>query len=75
MKSYSEYKETGIENIGKIPTHWNVLSVRRITKEHKQGYYSSEEYSTKGYKLLRITDIDDNANVSYSDCPFVDLTI
>jgi len=74
LQRYDKYKDTGVEWIGKIPEHWSVMEVRRITKEHKQGFYSTEQYVDDGLKLLRITDIDDNSNVSLIDCPGVSIS-
>jgi type I restriction enzyme S subunit len=74
MKHYERYKPSGVEWIGEIPAHWDILSIRRITQSHKQGYYTTEEYSYDGIKLIRITDIDDNSNISLNDCPRVSIS-
>ncbi|NUQ44346.1 MAG: restriction endonuclease subunit S [Calditrichaceae bacterium] len=74
MKPYPKYKPSGIEWIGEIPEHWDIFLVRRIIKSHKQGFYSNEEYTQDGCKLLRITDIDDNSNIHLSDCPRVSIS-
>ncbi len=73
MKRYQDIKPSGIEWIGDIPKHWEVISVSKICLEHKQGYYSRADYKSQGFKLLRITDIDDLTNIDYSGCPLVDL--
>ena len=31
-KPYPEYKESGIEWIGKVPEHWNLIPIKRLTK-------------------------------------------
>ena len=51
MKQYDSYKDSGVEWIGKIPSHWEVLPLKRCakiktgstpsTKENK--YYDSED--------------------------------
>ncbi len=74
MKAYPEYKNSGIQWLGEIPEHWKVNLVKRIVDDHKQGFYTQDEYVDRGVKLLRITDIDDNSNVSYLNCPFVQIT-
>ena len=68
-----EMKDSGVEWIGEIPVGWESTIVKRITLEHKQGYYSEEKYDDTGYKLLRITDISDDTNVDFSLCPFYEL--
>jgi len=65
-------KDSGVEWIGEIPEHWEVLDIRRITNEHKQGYYPTEGYVKEGIKLLRITDFRKDGNLDTSDCPMVE---
>jgi len=50
-----------------------VKQLRRCLIEHRQGYYSSDEYVDNGVKLLRITDLLDDGGVEFSDCPHVEL--
>jgi type I restriction enzyme S subunit len=71
MKKYGNYKNSGIEWIGSYPKDWTLMTVRRVTDDHKQGYYSSEEYKEEGYKLVRITDLDINGNINISKSPSV----
>jgi type I restriction enzyme, S subunit len=74
MKRYDSYKDSGIEWIGEIPLGWELMTVRRITQDHKQGYYSPEGYKEDGHKLVRITDLDANGNIDTSTSPFVSPT-
>ncbi|HEX8266377.1 MAG TPA: restriction endonuclease subunit S [Pyrinomonadaceae bacterium] len=74
MKRYDNYKSSGVEWIGDIPEHWQLKSLRRITKEHRQGFYTSSEYLNEGVKLVRITDLDENGNVSYEKMPYVNIS-
>ncbi len=71
---YDSYKDSGIEWIGEIPLGWELMTVRRITQDHKQGYYSPEGYKEDGHKLVRITDLDANGNIDTSTSPFVSPT-
>jgi type I restriction enzyme, S subunit len=41
--SYPKYKDTGIEWLGKIPEHWNVIKNKYIWKEKKDINQSEEE--------------------------------
>src|SRR6266542_6608881 len=75
MKPYPVYKNSGLEWLGEIPSNWDIMLVRRLVKDHKQGYYTSQDYvDDGGTKLLRITDIDDFSNVDYSNSPKVALS-
>ncbi len=53
-------KNLGIKQteVGMIPCDWQVFNVRSITRFHKQGYYTNENYQTNGmYLLLDVTDM------------------
>lgn len=66
-------KDSGVDWLGEIPTHWEALRVKSITADHKQGFYTEQAYLDDGVKLARITDIDDHANVSFANMPFVQI--
>ncbi len=55
---------------GKIPSHWQLVSVGDLTLEHKQGFYTKDKYTEKGCYLIRITDLD-NPNVYFDEMPKV----
>lgn len=48
MERYSEYKDSGVQWLGEIPSHWEISSLRRILK-----IYSFKGY--EGYPLLSVT--------------------
>jgi type I restriction enzyme S subunit len=64
-------KDSGVEWLGDFPEHWSCSILRRSVKEHKQGYYSTENYVDQGVKLLRITDLNGDGTIDYEKCPFV----
>lgn len=74
MKHYEKYKPSGVDWIGEIPSHWEMLPLRRITKEHRQGYYISGEYINEGVKLIRITDLQIDGTIKYDEMPFVNIS-
>jgi len=67
-------KDSGIDWIGEIPEHWKTKRIKWLLDSHKQGYYTEEAYNEKGVKLVRITDIDAFANISYEKCPQVEIS-
>ncbi len=67
-------KDSGVEWLGEIPAHWSAVRVKSITAEHKQGFYTEQAYVDDGVKLARITDVDDDGNVSFANMPFVQIT-
>jgi type I restriction enzyme S subunit len=64
-------KDSGIDWIGEIPEHWEVVQTKRIVQSHLQGYYDADGYAMSGYRLLRITDLLDNGNLTLDKAPFV----
>lgn len=52
--------------------NWKLLTVGDFTLEHKQGYYTTEKYTTHGAHLIRITDLQ-NPNIDISSAPLLDL--
>lgn len=69
MRTYDKYKDTGVGWIGEIPESWEFVSLRRITQDHKQGYYLAEGYIEEGCKLIRISDLSVNGYISYETAP------
>ncbi|WP_051260734.1 restriction endonuclease subunit S [Algoriphagus marincola] len=67
----AKMKDSGIEWLGDIPEHWGITRLKTITKEHKQGYYDPSGYFDEGVKLVRITDIQDDGSLDYSQMPKV----
>lgn len=67
-------KSSGIEWIGEIPAHWEVKKIKRIVLEHKQGFYTTEDYNDDGVKLIRITDINKKSQVDVTNSPRVNIS-
>lgn len=52
-----EMKESGVEWIGKIPKHWEVLKIKHLFKRVADGTHFSPETSEEGYPYLTASDI------------------
>jgi type I restriction enzyme S subunit len=64
-------KDSGVEWLGEVPEHWAIKKLRYCIAEHRQGYYTSDQYLDYGVKLLRITDLRDYGKIDSSTCPRV----
>jgi len=73
LKKYQEIKDTKTPLIGSIPLPWRFMIIRRAITGHKQGFYSTDDYSDKGIKLLRISDLSETGNISYENAPYVNI--
>ncbi|WP_151752997.1 restriction endonuclease subunit S [Acinetobacter soli] len=72
LPRYESYKDSGVQWLGVIPSHWNTMAVRRILEEHRQGYYTNEPYIENGVKLARITDIQSTSEIDLDNSPCVE---
>ena len=59
--------------LGEIPEDWDVISVKEVTSDHKQGFYTKDSYTNDGIRLARITDIN-NPFVDFDSMPRLKIT-
>ena len=55
--AYKEYKESGVEWLGKIPTGWKSIRLKFITLQIIDGSHVTPTYVEDGIPFLRVTDI------------------
>jgi type I restriction enzyme S subunit len=72
MKIYDNYKDSGIEWIGNIPTNWSCTKLKFHTRKIIDGAHFTPTYTEKSEKsipFLRVTDLHleciDLDNVKY----------
>lgn len=58
---YEAYKDSGVEWLGEVPTHWRVHSLSRITLDKCDGPFGSglksEHYVDEGVRVVRLQNI------------------
>jgi type I restriction enzyme S subunit len=66
MRRYDSYKDSGVEWIGEIPSHWGKSKFKYLTiKDVQYGINSSSDnYSDGGIRFIRTTDISNNGELS-----------
>lgn len=61
---YADYKDSGIEWLGEVPGHWDVIRLGRFTKERCDGPFGSglksEHYVDDGVRVIRLQNIREN---------------
>ena len=58
-QQYAEYKDSGVEWLGEIPSHWNLSSLKRCVDGCTNGIWGSEpEESSDNTVVLRVADFD-----------------
>lgn len=51
MKRYSEYKDSGVEWIGEVPSHWKVVPLKRVLRIHNGADYKHIQIE-EGYPVI-----------------------
>lgn len=69
MKRYDTYTESGISWIGKIPSHWEIRSLKSLLSTNYSGEWGNEPTPDNAYVCVRVADFNFNSNV----VEFIDL--
>ncbi|MDE0842647.1 MAG: restriction endonuclease subunit S [Psychrobacter pacificensis] len=70
-QQYAEYKDSGVEWLGEIPTKWKVTALKRYCNV-KGGYaFASDTFSNAGEPVIRIGDIKADGSISLEGCKFI----
>ena len=80
MKAYSEYKESGVEWIGKIPSYWNFISIKLLEGNSAEvvqtGPFGAQlhasDYQDEGIPLILIKHVN-NLSISNLNLPKISL--
>lgn len=56
-----------------LPANWRLVTLGAVTKLVQYGLTAKSSENTKGYRYLRITDIDDDGRISDASPKFVDV--
>ncbi|MGL5110372.1 MAG: restriction endonuclease subunit S [Vibrio ordalii] len=66
-------KATKPSELGEIPEDWEIIRVKEVTSDHKQGFYTKDSYTNDGTRLARITDLN-NPSVDFDSMPRLKIT-
>lgn len=64
-QKYSEYKESGVEWLGDIPSHWTATVLKRYTRI-TDGSHHSPKIESEGFPFVSVTDVGIN-NINFVD--------
>ncbi|WP_170075007.1 restriction endonuclease subunit S [Paraclostridium dentum] len=71
MKGYKEYKDSGVEWIGKIPSHWEKIELKHIIKEKiTDGPHETPEFIDEGVPFLSVDGIVDG-DLVFDGCRYI----
>lgn len=62
MKRYSEYKDSGAQWIGEIPSHWGMMNIKFLFQERSEKWYSDMPLlcSTQKYSVIPQSPYENN---------------
>lgn len=68
-KAYPEYKDSGVEWLGKIPAQWKTVSIARLFSRNKRTGYTEKELLSvyRDYGVIPKSSRDDNNNKPSED--------
>lgn len=68
---YAEYKDSGVEWLGEIPSHWNLYSLKRSVDKCTNGFWGAEPDGVNDLCVLRVADFNrDNFSVNENKLTF-----
>ncbi|MBJ9323245.1 MULTISPECIES: restriction endonuclease subunit S [Citrobacter] len=74
-KAYSEYRDSGVEWLGNVPTKWLITELKRYSWV-KGGYaFASDLFISFGEPVIRIGDISQDGSINLANCKYVSRTI
>ena len=70
-QKYAEYKDSGVEWLGEIPSHWNLYSLKRSVDKCTNGFWGNEPDGRNDLCVLRVADFNrDNFTINEDKLTF-----
>lgn len=71
-KPYPEYKDSGVEWLGEIPSEWQKMPLKRYCSVVSGYAFPSEMFIDSGLPVVRIGDIKSDGSVVLDDCKYIE---
>ncbi|MGI2800793.1 restriction endonuclease subunit S [Photobacterium damselae] len=69
--AYPEYKDSGFEWLGDIPSHWILSDLKQYCSVRGGYAFPSEIFTTAGEPVIRIGDINPDGSISLKNCKYI----
>lgn len=69
---YPEYKDSGVEWLGEIPSEWQKMPLKRYCSVVSGYAFPSEMFIDSGLPVVRIGDIKSDGSVVLDDCKYIE---
>lgn len=66
---YGAYKDSGIEWLGKVPSHWGISHLKRLSQKITDGAHTSPDLSSSDYPFLTVVNLN-NGKLDFENCLF-----
>jgi type I restriction enzyme, S subunit len=64
---YPKYKDSGVEWLGEVPEHWDVVPLKRLATFTNGSAFKPTEWAESGYPIIRIENLNGSDNFNYFD--------
>ncbi len=70
-QKYAEYKDSGVEWLGRVPSHWIITTLKRYCYVKGGFAFSSDAFIDTGYPVIRIGDIKTDGSINLENCKYI----
>ena len=74
MKTYENYKDSGIEWIGEIPEHWEKINFNHYVFLRHGYQFRDYDFTQSGLKIIKITQLLSNGNLETEKVSFINFS-
>lgn len=67
LAPYPEYKESGVEWLGSVPTHWELFPLKRVADFVNGCVFKPDSWSELGTPIIRIENLNGSDKFNYYD--------
>ncbi len=68
---YAEYKDSGVEWLGRVPSHWIITTLKRYCYVKGGFAFSSDAFIDTGFPVIRIGDIKTDGSINLENCKYI----
>lgn len=70
-QAYAEYKDSGVEWLGRVPSHWIITTLKRYCYVKGGFAFSSDAFIDTGFPVIRIGDIKTDGSINLENCKYI----
>jgi type I restriction enzyme S subunit len=67
LPRYPKYKDSGVEWLGEVPEHWQVIPLKRLAEFINGDAFKPTEWAESGTPIIRIQNLNGSEEFNYFD--------